>query len=126
MYARYFNHKQTENALLDRGAADKHVESLNSMKWPNMVRDTKIGYDDMIKLNCCLPDICVLLKLYFYIYFKTGDNIGLGKQNGLLASTLFSAVSSLSLFNIGKGNIKIHYIIAPILTRFCIILYLQI
>ena len=36
MYAEYFNHHQTANALLHRGA-DQHVETANDMKWETLV-----------------------------------------------------------------------------------------
>ena len=48
MYARYFNHKQTENALLDRGA-EQDVEGLKRMKWPDIVREIQITNNSMIQ-----------------------------------------------------------------------------
>ena len=99
MYARYFNHKQTENALLDR-VAEQDVEGLNRIKWPDIVREIQITNNSMIQ---SYPNLCCWFQLTLNVYFKSGDSIGLKNQKSLLASTLFSAVSSLSLFNIGKG-----------------------
>ena len=40
MYAKYFNHNQTANALLHRGA-DQHIETENYMKWATLVSNAQ-------------------------------------------------------------------------------------
>jgi len=59
MYARYFNHKQTENALLDR-VAEQDVEGLNRIKWPDIVREIQITNNSMIQ---SYPNLCCWFQL---------------------------------------------------------------
>ena len=51
MYAKYFNHHRTENALLHRGA-DQKAETTNGMKWANVVSDVPKCF--RIKFRCPL------------------------------------------------------------------------
>ena len=101
MYAKYFNHHRTENALLHRGA-DQNVEATNGMKWTNVVSDVPKYLKIKLLSFIVLIDManCIILP---YDYLKKGDGMEEGNFNGLLASTLFNATSFWSLLNVGKG-----------------------
>ena len=63
MYAKYFNHHRTENALLHRGA-DQKVEATNGMKWANVVSDVPKCFRIRFRcpLNILLFFFCSLIS----------------------------------------------------------------